>query len=87
MKKIFTNKLFLILTPTITFIISIVAGYLLGFETLSTQGFGHDYRYNFSKFNFRLAFGYWLIGIILTLIVFLLCVMIYSINKKDSKNN
>jgi hypothetical protein len=84
-EKIFKHKLFIILSPAITFVLFFIAGFLLGYQPkVSGRVSGGGY-YSVSitgststeyVFMVRNAIGIWLIGLAIALLVFLVCVLI-----------
>ena len=99
MKKFFGSKLFVILMPIITLVIGGVAGWLLGYQPMvkgSVSGWSGEYGGSTSGktsteylFQLKTASGYWLFAIILSLVVFLLCVIIRKqyINQNTAKSD
>lgn len=86
MNKFLSSKLFVILTPTLTFIIGLVAGWLLGYQpnvSGNTNGYVGMYGGNVSGststtyvFQIKTSVGYWLFALVISLVVLLLCVLI-----------
>lgn len=91
MKKFFGSKLFVILMPIITLVIGGVAGWLLGYQPMVTSYAGSGYGKTSIEdlFQLKTASGYWLFAIILSLVVFLLCVIIRKqyINQNTAKSD
>lgn len=83
MEKFLKSKLFLVLTPTINFILFFVSGILLSYVPHITISAYKSTEYIFSIKN---AVGIWLIGIAVTLLVFLVCVLIQKIVSKNFEN-
>ena len=85
MDKIFKHKLFIILTPAITFVLFFIAGFLLAYQPKVT-GRVTGTIVSYAKisgststqylFMIRNAIGIWLIGLAVTLLVFLVCILI-----------
>lgn len=81
-EKILKHKLFIILTPAITFVLFFIAGFLLGYQpNVSGRVSGGSYGvYGSTSTNYtfmiRNAIGIWLIGLAVTLLVFLVCILI-----------
>ena len=82
-EKILRHKLFIILTPAITFVLFFIAGFLLGYQPKvkgSVSGGGyisvHGSTSTVYAFMIRNAIGIWLIGLAVALLVFLVCVLI-----------
>lgn len=81
MKKILSSKCFVILTPLLTLIMGLGAGWLLSYQSpmrfnrpsddLIGSTLADEY-----VFQIRVAFGYWLLALIFSLIVLLLCILI-----------
>ena len=81
MDKIFKHKLFIILTPAITFVLFFIAGFLLAYQPKVTGSVSGGYFISGSTsttytFMIRNAIGIWLIGLAVTLLVFLVCILI-----------
>ena len=81
MDKIFKHKLFIILTPAITFVLFFIAGFLLAYQPNVTGRVSGSYFISGSTstqylFMIRNAIGIWLIGLAVALSVFLVCVLI-----------
>ena len=74
--KFLKSKAFIIVTPLVTLIFGLIAGYLLGV----TQDMTILSRYVFVEYIFsaRFAIGYWLFALIISLVVFLLCIAIQN---------
>lgn len=95
MEKIFKSKLFPLLTPAVTLVLSMLAGVFLGYQPRVT---GSTYGYISSvtggrvegatqtlyEFSLTRALGIWLIGIAVSLSVFLLSVLIQKLYTKDA---
>ena len=89
MQKFLHSKNFVLISTAATFVISFVAVILLGFQPKSSgrvsSGFGRvDAEH---VFQFRAALGYWLLGLVLTFAVYLLCVLVRAQILKDTKEN
>lgn len=84
MKRFFSSRWFVILSTTITFVLGGLAGWLLGYQPYTTgRVSGGDWIGITSGstnteylFQLKTAFGYWIIALIITFVVFLLCVLI-----------
>lgn len=78
MKKFLGSKLFVALSTIITFVLTMVAGALLAI-TLTTKTYMHN-GYTSSKliteFQWTTAGGWWLLGIVLTFLTFLLASLV-----------
>ena len=98
LNKIFSNKLFIILTPVVTFVLFFIAGFLLGYQPDvygSVSGYISPYSggtvggSTSTKYVFmiRNAMGIWLIGLAVAVLVFLLCVLIQKqyVGKTDNQ--
>lgn len=72
----------MIITTLIALMLTIVAGALLGYQPDTTGTLGVSNGYDSGKiateyvFNLKVAVGYWCIGIMITIAVFLLCILI-----------
>ena len=80
-EKILKHKLFIILTPAITFVLFFIAGFLLGYQPNVSGRVSGSYVVSGSTstnytFMIRNAIGIWLIGLAVTLLVFLVCILI-----------
>ena len=82
MEKIIRNKLFVIVTPIINFVLFIVAGIFLGYEA---NVVGFSYVSTTYQFSIRGALGVWLIGLAVSLLVFLICVLLQKVFSSCSK--
>lgn len=95
MKKFLGSKLFVILTPILTLAIGGIAGWLLGYQpNISrqiTESDGHKISSTTFSYVFQIkaAIGYWLLAVVISLVVFLLCVLIQKIytEHKQTSNN
>ena len=101
MQKIFKSKLFIILTPIITFVLFFISGFLLSFLP-NVKGSVYGYisgpiggsvsgstntKYIFMIKN---AIGIWLIGLAISFLVLLICVLIrkmYTTNTQNTTNS
>lgn len=93
MVKILKSKWFVIITTLIALTLTIVSGILLGYEPSVTGSGGMSNGYGAVKvtteyvFSWKIAVGYWCIGLIITIAVCLICILIrkaYS-EPKESK--
>ena len=92
MDKVLKSKIFLVLTPIITFVLFVVAGILLSYVphvsgstsgmTLVTGRTTTEY-----VFSIKNAVGIWLIGVAVSLLVLLVCILIRKITLKAFDNN
>ena len=87
MDKIFKSKIFVIITPIITFFLFLISGWLvsyLPYTSGSVFGFGSVGAIKGSTtttYEFRInnAIGIWLIGLAISLLVLLICVLIRKV--------
>ena len=93
MGKFLGSKLFVIISTAITFVIGMIAGWLLGYQP-SVGGFIGQYGGATSTkyvFQIKTACGYWLLAILITLVVLLLCIAIRKLyighNSKTETDN
>lgn len=94
MRRFFSSKIFIIVFTLFSFIAGAIAGWLLGYQPkVNGTVFGSSTMYGGTTtgststkyvFQFKTACGYWLIALVATIIVFLLCVLI---NKAYVGNN
>ena len=84
MGKILKSKIFLMLTPIINFVLFFVAGFLLGKQpnVHGLQLTQTDYLFSIER-----AVGIWLIGLAVSLLVLLICILIRKISLQTSNNN
>ncbi len=102
MNKFLSGKLFVVLSTSLTLLIGIGVGFLLGYQpqvegsvwttpSFSMYGDGKVSGKTSTTYIFDLktALGYWLLAILLTYVVFLFSVLIRNIykNKLASENN
>ena len=94
MNKFLSSKLFIILSTLFTFILGAVAGTLLGFQPNATNSTGGGWFSNITEttYQFRIetAIGWWLIALIITFVVLLLCTIIRNqqlVISKTTHNN
>ncbi|MBE6639193.1 MAG: hypothetical protein E7616_07035 [Ruminococcaceae bacterium] len=89
MKKFFCSKFFVPISTAVTFVISLASGILLGFEchVRGTMSSGFGGVYTDYVFQFREALGYWLLGLVFTYVVYLLCILVRAQFLKDAKKN
>ena len=92
MKKFLSGKSFVATSTTLSFLLCFVAGILLGFQP-NTSGSVSGSLYISGDittkyvFQFRAALGYWLLGLVLTFAVYMLCVLVRAQILKDTKEN
>ena len=87
MEKIFKSKRFAIIAPIINFVLFAIAGFFLGFVPRSSgyiSSYGGSIRTKYA-FSFRTAIGVWLIGLAVSFLVFLICVLIQKAFLNDSE--
>ena len=81
MKKKFFNT-FTIIVTSFAIVISAIAGWLLGHIQYNDYWNGTIYI-----FKWETAIGYWLLGILITLIIYFLSVLVYShVSSKNQKD-
>ena len=84
MDKIFKSKIFVIITPIITFFLFLISGWLVSYLPY-TKGYVRDYAFvtgsTTTTYEFRIinAIGIWLIGLAISLLVLLICVLIRKV--------
>ena len=85
MEKFFRSKFFVILTPIITLAMFFVAGIFLSYiPYVSGKSYtGSGITYTTYIFRIRNAIGIWLIGIAVSILVLLVCILISKINSKS----
>ena len=78
MKNFVRSKFFVPISTAASLVISLVAGILLGSqpETSGRVTGGYGSVDTDHVFQFRVALGYWLLGLLLTAVVCLLCVLV-----------
>lgn len=92
MEKIIKSKAFLFLTPMINFVLFFVAGILLSYvpytsgKTYGITGTTTGKTSTEYIFSIKNAIGIWLIGIAVSLLVLLVCILIRKIFLKTSGN-
>ena len=89
MDKIFKSKIFVIITPIITFFLFLISGWLVSYLPYTSGSvYGHSTMYGGSttgstttRYIFRInnAIGIWLIGLAISLLVLLICVLIRKV--------
>ena len=90
MDKIFKSKIFVVVMPIITFLLFLIAGWTLSFLPYTsgeTSGFissmlgGTVKGSTTTTYEFRIlnAIGIWLIGLAISLLVLLICVLIRKV--------
>ena len=89
MDKIFKSKIFVIITPIITFFLFLISGWLVSYLPYtsgrvygtSSQYFGSTSGSTTTTYEFRInnAIGIWLIGLAISLLVLLICVLIRKV--------
>ena len=89
MDKIFKSKIFVIITPIITFLLFLVSGWLVSYLPYTTGnvygssssfgGFTSGSTATTYVFRISNAIGIWLIGLAISLLVLLICVLIRKI--------
>ncbi len=92
MAKILKSKWFVIITTLIALTLTIVSGILLGYEPNVAGSGGMSNGYGVVKvtteyvFSWKIAVGYWCIGLIITIAVCLICILIRRAygNSKES---
>ncbi len=92
MNKFLSSKLFVVLSTSLTLILGIPVGFLLGYQpqvTGSVKGYGGGGSTSGSTsttyvFSLKTALGYWLLAILLTYVVFLVSMLIRNIYKNKS---
>ena len=92
MEKILKSKAFVFLTPILNFVLFFVAGILLSYvpyvsgKTYGASGFSSGNTSTEYVFSIKNAIGVWLIGIAVSLLVLLVCVLIKKTMLKASDN-
>ena len=92
MEKILKSKAFVFLTPILNFVLFFVAGILLSYvpyvsgKTSGSSGYTTGKTSTEYIFSIKNAIGIWLIGIAVSLLVLLVCVLIKKIMLKASDN-
>ena len=92
MDKFFKSKLFVVLAPTLNFLLFIVAGVKLSYVphisgyTSGASGFTKGETTTEYVFSINNAIGIWLIGIATSLLMLLVCVLIRKISLKSAEN-
>ena len=89
MDKIFKSKIFVIITPIITFFLFLISGWLVSYLPytsgsvfgLGSVGIGAIEGSTTTTYEFRInnAIGIWLIGLAISLLVLLICVLIRKV--------
>ena len=84
MDKIFKSKIFVIITPIITFFLFLISGWLVSYLPYTTgrvYGIGISTGSTTTTYEFRIinAIGIWLIGLAISLLVLLICVLIRKV--------
>ena len=84
MDKIFKSKIFVIITPIITFFLFLISGWLVSYlPYTSGRVFGTMYVEGSTTttyvFQLKNAIGIWLIGLAISLLVLLICVLIRKV--------
>ena len=89
MDKIFKSKIFVIITPIITFFLFLISGWLVSYLPYTSGSvYGYSTMYGGSttgstttRYIFRInnAIGIWLIGLAISLLVLLICVLIRKV--------
>ena len=92
MKKFLYSESFVSTSTTISFLLCFVAGILLGFQPNASGSVSGSLYISGDitteyVFQFRVALGYWLLGLVLTFAVYLLCVLVRAQILKDTKEN
>ena len=93
MNKFLSSKLFVVLSTSLTLLFGAITGWLLGYQPqvrgyVYGGGLGGTTSTSY-VFNLRTAFGYWLLAIVLTYVVFLVSLLIRNIymNKTTAEEN
>lgn len=75
--KFLASKAFVMISTIVTFIVGVVAGWLLGYQP---NAFSNIDTLNMTKteyvFQIKTACGYWLLAVLITFVVLLLCLVI-----------
>ena len=85
MDKIFKSKIFVIITPIITFFLFLISGWLVSYlPYTSGRVYGTSVVTSGStittyRFRINNAIGIWLIGLAISLLVLLICVLIRKV--------
>lgn len=85
MEKVFKSKWFVFLTPAFSLVLFLIAGWLLGYvpkvtgDVWGTQYGSSGYTRTQFVFSMRNAVGIWLIGVAVSLLIFLVCVFIQKL--------
>lgn len=92
MKKFLYSESFVSTSTTLSFLLCFVAGILLGFQPNTSGEVGGTYIISGEItttyiFQLHVALGYWLLGLVLTFAVYLLCVLVRAQILKDTKGN
>ena len=72
-EKIFKSKLFVILTPLCNFVLFLTAGFLMRNEPYVI---GYNFVSTYYRADMKKVLGIWLIGLAVSLLVFLVCILI-----------
>ena len=94
MSKFLSSKIFVFISTFSTFLIGVIAGWLLGYQPYISGYTSGVYIISGSTdteyvFQIKTAFGYWLLTLLITLVVLFLCIIIRKlyINRKTSVDN
>ena len=85
MDKIFKSKIFVIITPIITFILFLISGWLVSYlphtsgRVYGTSVVTRGSTITTYRFRINNAIGIWLIGLAISLLVLLICVLIRKV--------
>ena len=86
MDKIFKSKIFVIITPIITFFLFLISGWLVSYLPYTSgrvygSMYGSTSGNTTTTYEFRInnAIGIWLIGLAISLLVLLICVLIRKV--------
>ena len=84
MKNVFKSKLFVITMPLVNMVLFIVAGILMSYEPYVR---GYNLVGTSYLFSMKNAVGIWLIGLAVSLLVFLVCVLIRKMSIGSADDN
>ena len=84
MKNVFKSKLFVMITPLVNMVLFIVAGILMSYKPYV---YGYNLVSTSYRFSMKNAVGIWLIGLAVSLLVFLVCVLIRKMSIGSADDN
>lgn len=88
MEKFLSSKLFVIINTSVSVFLGLVAGYLLGIQpkvyTSSASSYGSYIRTEY-VFSFKTALGYWILALLISFLVMLVCILIRNLYLQKNK--